>query len=171
MIQRLWSGGRVTVVSFCGAMLGACASAPAPEPIAQPVTAPIVQAQPHPVVVQDYSKIPLARFRVCLSVEDGTKERLDCYDAIVPPEPKAAHARAKIISECRFVGEEDARLKCFNSFLVERPRVAATPPAPPPLVRHTTTTKRYIRKGRGGCGSRGGAGYRLPSGKCASKRR
>jgi hypothetical protein len=156
-------------LTFFGAALAACASTPAPEPIAAPIAQPVMAPIAQPIAVQDYSKIPLARFRVCLAIEDGTKERLDCYDAIVPPEPWAAHARAKIISECRFIAEEDARLKCFNSFLVERPRVAAAPP-PQPVVRHTTTTKHYVRKGRGGCGSRGGAGYRLPSGKCASRR-
>jgi hypothetical protein len=163
-------GARVSILRslavLCGAFLTACASVPAPEPIATPVAA----AQAQPVAIQDYAKIPLARFRACLAMEDGTKERLDCYDGIVPPEPKAAHARAKIISECRFIREEDGRLQCFNSFLVERPRVATSPP-PPPVVRHTAPTVRYVRKGRGGCGSRGGAGYRLPSGKCASRRR
>jgi hypothetical protein len=169
-MKRLASGAAVT---FFGVALAACASTPAPDAPTPAVTAvqvPPVAAAAQPVVVQEHSKIPLSRFRTCLAIEDGTKERLDCYDGIVPPEPKAVHARAKIISECRFIVEEDARLKCFNSFLVERPRIAASPP-PLPAVRHTTTTKHHMRKGRGGCGSRGGAGYRLPSGKCASKRR
>ena len=122
------------------------------------------------------AQIPIQRFRACLSIEDMTKERLDCYDAIVPPEPKAVHARPKVIVECRFVKEEDERIQCFNSFLIERtttkPKAAATPAPLPPTVRHNpTTTTQHVRRGRGGCGSRGGAGYRLPSGKCASRRR
>jgi hypothetical protein len=28
----------------------------------------------------------------------------------------------------------------------------------------------YVRHGRGGCGSRGGAGYRLPNGRCAGRK-
>lgn len=153
--------------TFLGVSLIGCAGTV----VAPPPQAP-VQAQP--VVTRDFSQISLAEFRACLAIEDMTKERLDCYDAIVPPEPRDVHARAKTIVECRFVKEEDARLRCFNSFLVEQ-RVATRSPRtttpPPPAIRHTTTTRRYVRTGRGGCGSRGGAGYRLPSGKCASKRR
>jgi hypothetical protein len=40
--------------------------------------------------------------------------------------------------------------------------------APSPVIRTTTVT--YVPTGRGGCGSRGGPGYRLASGKCASYR-
>jgi hypothetical protein len=119
------------------------------------------------------AQIPIQRFRACLSIEDMTKERLDCYDAIAPPEPKAVHARPKVIVECRFVKEEDERIQCFNSFLIERTTTKPKVTAPlPPIVRHSpTTTTERVRRGRGGCGSRGGAGYRLPNGKCASKRR
>jgi hypothetical protein len=42
---------------------------------------------------------------------------------------------------------------------------------PRPIIRTPTSTVRYIRRGRGGCGSRGGPGYRLPNGKCAGHRR
>jgi hypothetical protein len=161
---------RGAAVMLFGASLAGCAGS-LPPPEAQ------VQIQPQPVAMQSSALISIERFRACLAIEDMTKERLDCYDAIVAPEPKAIRSKAKTIVECRFVKEEDQRLTCFNSFLVERPTakppMTATAPAlPPPVVRHTpTTTTRYVRKGRGGCGSRGGAGYRLPSGRCASKRR
>ena len=36
-----------------------------------------------------------------------------------------------------------------------------------PSPRVATAHRTYVRHGRGGCGSRGGPGYRLPNGKCA----
>lgn len=118
------------------------------------------------------------RLRGCLLIEDMTKERLDCYDAIVPPQPKPRPPVAKTITDCKFLKEEDERLICYNRFL-ERP----LRPAPPKvtaaapkvnaasLITRPSTQKSYVRRGRGGCGSRGGAGYRLPNGKCASRKR
>lgn len=44
----------------------------------------------------------------------------------------------------------------------------AQPPQPVASTKITTDRKAYVRRGRGGCGSRGGPGYRLPNGKCAS---
>lgn len=38
------------------------------------------------------------------------------------------------------------------------------------VLRTTVTQPTQVRRARGGCGSRGGAGYRLPNGKCASRR-
>jgi hypothetical protein len=156
---------RVLGATLLAAGLAGCAST---------VTSPPVQPQVQPIAVQPSAPVTLDSFRPCLAIDDMTKERLDCYDAIVPPEPRTPPPRATTIVECRFVREEDARLRCFNGFLVEQ-RVATRPPrtgaAPPPAIRRTATTKRYVRKGRGGCGSRGGPGYRLPSGKCASHRR
>ena|SRR5665213_181317 len=46
----------------------------------------------------------------------------------------------------------------------------AQPPQPVVSTRHSTAREVYVRHGRGGCGSRGGPGYRLPNGKCASWR-
>jgi hypothetical protein len=69
--------------------------------------------------------IPLDRFRPCIAIDDMTKERLDCFDALVAPEPKPAPPKARSIVECRFLREEDARLLCYNSFLATR-----TPPGP-----------------------------------------
>jgi hypothetical protein len=52
----------------------------------------------------------------CLDIEDQTKERLNCYDAMIKPEPKETSAPAKTVKDCRFVKEEDQRLACFNRF-------------------------------------------------------
>lgn len=59
----------------------------------------------------------------CLEVEDESKERLDCYDAIVPPKPKPKKAApANGVMHCRYVKEEDERLKCFNGFAEKIPK-------------------------------------------------
>ena len=64
------------------------------------------------------------KLRGCLTIEDGSKERLDCYDGIVPPDPKPKPSVAKVVDECKFLKEEDERLGCFNRFLVQPARPA-----------------------------------------------
>src|SRR5438477_13059833 len=64
------------------------------------------------------------KFRGCLTIEDGSKERLDCYDGIVPPDPKPKPPVAKVVADCKFLKEEDERLGCFNRFLVPSARPA-----------------------------------------------
>jgi hypothetical protein len=71
------------------------------------------------------------KLRGCLAIEDGSKERLDCYDGIVPPDPKPKPPVAKAVSDCKFLKEEDERLGCFNRFSAEQPAQLAHPkPAP-----------------------------------------
>ncbi len=60
--------------------------------------------------------------RSCLDVEDQTKERLDCYDDKIKPEPKQVSAPAKTVQDCRFLKEEDERLNCFNRFVNTPPK-------------------------------------------------
>jgi hypothetical protein len=132
------------------------------------------------------AQIPMQQFQSCGSIEDMTKERLDCFDALVPPEPRAVNLPAKTITECRFIREEDERLTCFNRFVlnppatgrsivtqrrpVRKPTAVTTTVLPTPPVRHETSAHvSRVRHSRG-CGSRGGPGYRLPSGRCASRR-
>jgi hypothetical protein len=186
----------------------------------------------------------IERLRGCLSIDNMTKERLNCYDAIVPPEPIAAAPKAKTVLECRFLREEDERIICFNGFLSNRafiapavtPKTSMPPttvtPNPPKqvwirtdgqrvtgnerfqqqfdtdraeclakfgqttdLFKYRMSLRRYemvladeaekvlaakraatipphvttVTTSRtGGCGSRGGPGYRLSNGKCAS---
>ena len=75
------------------------------------------------------------KLRGCLTIEDGSKERLDCYDGVVPPDPKPKPPIAKVVAECKFLKEEDERLGCFNRFLAQpvAPKAArkAAPKAPP----------------------------------------
>ncbi len=69
----------------------------------------------------------------CLLIDDMTKERLDCFDAIFPPAPKPSAQKAKNISECKFYKEEDERLICYNGFVAPRkqPPKAPKSKAPP----------------------------------------
>src|SRR5437016_776166 len=64
------------------------------------------------------------QLRGCLSIDNMTKERLNCYDAIVRPEPIAVAPKAKTVLECRFLREEDERIVCFNGFLSDRAFIA-----------------------------------------------
>jgi hypothetical protein len=61
----------------------------------------------------------------CLDVDDETKERLDCYDAAIPPKPKPKASPANGVMDCRFVKEEDERLKCFNGFAEKIPKFSS----------------------------------------------
>lgn len=64
----------------------------------------------------------LETLRSCLDIEDQTKERLDCYDDKIKPEPKQVSAAAKTVQDCRFLKEEDERLNCFNRFVNPPPK-------------------------------------------------
>jgi len=64
-----------------------------------------------------------ARLQACLEIDDATKERLNCYDAIFPPTPKPKAPAAKGVMDCRFVKEEDERLTCFNGFAEKIPKL------------------------------------------------
>jgi hypothetical protein len=61
----------------------------------------------------------------CLEIDDETKDRLDCYDAILPPKPKPKSAPANGVMDCRYVKEEDERLKCFNGFAEKIPKFSS----------------------------------------------
>jgi hypothetical protein len=63
------------------------------------------------------------KLQVCQDIDDGTKDRLACYDTIFKPEPKAKPAAAKGVNECRFLKEEDERLTCYNGFADKIPKL------------------------------------------------
>jgi hypothetical protein len=63
------------------------------------------------------------RLQACLDLDDGTKDRLNCYDAIIPPAPKPKPAKAKGYADCKFFKEEDERLACFNGFAESIPKL------------------------------------------------
>jgi hypothetical protein len=63
------------------------------------------------------------KLQACLEIEDATKGRLDCYDAIFPPKPNPKAPAAKGVADCRFTKEEDERLTCFNGFAEKIPQL------------------------------------------------
>jgi hypothetical protein len=66
------------------------------------------------------------KLMACLDIDDESKERLDCYDAAVPPKPpKAKAGPTNGVMDCRFVKEEDERLKCFNGFAEKIPKFSS----------------------------------------------
>jgi hypothetical protein len=73
----------------------------------------------------------MTKLKDCLLIEDGYKERLDCYDAVIPPDPKPNAKKPKVVTECRFLKEQDERLACYNRFVNKKspPPPAAKPPA------------------------------------------
>jgi len=94
-------------------------------PAAPPAKAPVhakskAKAPPGP------PKSLAEKLLACLDIDDETKERLDCFDAAVPPKPpKAKAGTANGVMDCRFVKEEDERLKCFNGFAEKIPKFSS----------------------------------------------
>jgi hypothetical protein len=82
---------------------------------------PLVQIKSHNPPAKPQSIA--ARLQACLDIDDQTKERLDCYDAIFPAQPKPMAPAAKAVSDCRFSKEEDERLTCFNGFAERIPKL------------------------------------------------
>ena len=94
-----------------------------------PATPPTVGGKPL-VVVGSKGKTEAAKplsvaqkLQACQDIDDGTKERLNCYDAVYAPQPKPKAAAAKSVSECRFQKEEDERLTCYNKFADKIPQL------------------------------------------------
>lgn len=71
------------------------------------------------------SKSLAEKLLACLDIDDESKERLDCYDAAIPPKPKPKASPANGVMDCRFVKEEDERLKCFNGFAEKIPKFSS----------------------------------------------
>ena len=64
------------------------------------------------------------KLQACLDVDDGTKDRLNCYDAVLPPKPNPkAKAPAKSVTECNAFKDEEERLTCFNDFVEKLPKL------------------------------------------------
>ena len=82
---------------------------------------PLVQAKPRKAAPAKPQSIAV-RLQACLDIDDNTKERLDCFDAVIKPEPKEKAPAAKRVSDCKFTKEEDERLACFNGFVEKLPK-------------------------------------------------
>lgn len=85
---------------------------------------PLVQVKPRRAAPAKPLSVAV-RLQACLEIEDGSKGRLDCYDAVIAPQPKAKAPEAKAIKDCRFIKEEDERLACFNGFVERIPKLPA----------------------------------------------
>ena len=104
-------------------------------PAKQPMVGdkPLVQVQPKGTATAAKSKgapekpkSMAQKLQACLELDDGTKERLNCYDAVIAPKPKAkqtAKGPQKSVTECSGVKEEDERLTCFNGFVEKLPKL------------------------------------------------
>ena len=108
---------------------GAAVAQTSPPPAGAPPTVgdkPLVQVKPpkaktKAAAAPEHQSIA-KRLQACLEIDDGTKGRLDCYDAVFPPKPNPKAAAAKGVADCRFKKEEDERLGCFNGFAESIPK-------------------------------------------------
>jgi hypothetical protein len=63
----------------------------------------------------------LKKLQRCLEFKDMTKPRLDCYDAIVPPQTKLKSLPAElVVNDCRFL-KDDKKLICSTDLSTGRP--------------------------------------------------
>jgi hypothetical protein len=86
---------------------------------------PLVQVQSRHAAAPKNQSVA-EKLQACLDIDDGTKGRLDCYDAVVTPKPKPKPAVAKGVMDCRFIKEQDDRLACFNGFAESIPKLPHT---------------------------------------------
>src|ERR1700709_908585 len=111
---------RWMALALAGALCSTAAMAQdKPPPAAAKPAAHAKQAKPKAAPAKPQSIA--ARLQACLEIDDATKERLTCYDAVFPPTPKPKPAAAKGVTDCRFIKEEDERLTCFNGFAEKIP--------------------------------------------------
>ena len=101
-------------------------------PPADPASPPTVGGKPLVVVgskktaaagKKEKPLSPAQKLQACQDIDDATKERLNCYDAIYAPQPKPKAPAAKSVTDFRFVKEEDERLTCFNGFADKIPKL------------------------------------------------
>jgi len=83
---------------------------------------------------QAHAQVSADELKKCLFIEDMTKERLDCFDKLIRPEAIQVlqQAAPRTVNDCRYIKEQDARLKCFNRFVTAAASPAPQRPAPKP---------------------------------------
>ena len=85
---------------------------------------PLVQVKPKGPPAKPQSIA--VRLQTCLDIDDGTKGRLECYDAVFPPKPSPTgkpKPGSKAVADCRLTKEEDERLACYNGFVERLPKL------------------------------------------------
>ena len=87
---------------------------------------PLVQVKPHgaasPKAAAPNNQSVAQKLQACLDIDDGTKDRLNCYDGIFPPKPSPKARAAKAVADCHLIKEEDERLNCYNGFAEKLPK-------------------------------------------------
>lgn len=114
---------RVLISLMAMTMMSAVASAQSAPPMVG--DKPLVQVRPKGGAAKPKPNALAAKLQECLAIEDGSKERLDCYDAVIAPKPAAGKRKlppAKAVADCRLVKEQDERLSCFNGFAERLPK-------------------------------------------------
>jgi hypothetical protein len=101
----------IVLATVCSAAAFAQSSPPAAE------SKPPAQVKPHATAKPTSIA---GKLQACLEIDDGTKGRLDCYDAVIAPKPKPPVAKG--VMDCRYFKEEDERLGCFNGFAESVPK-------------------------------------------------
>jgi hypothetical protein len=110
------------IVVFCAtAALAQQDDAPPPAPAAKPPA----HAKSKAAVPKGPPKSLAEKLLACLEIDDETKDRLDCFDAAIPPKPRPKAAPVNGVMDCRFVKEQDERLKCFNGFAEKIPKFSS----------------------------------------------
>lgn len=105
------------MLAFAAVLYSAAALAQSGQPPADQPAAP-KQAKAKSAKGTATPKGPIAvRLQACQEIEDGTKERLNCYDEVIAPAPKPKAITAKTVMDCKFTKEEDERLSCYNGFV------------------------------------------------------
>lgn len=120
-------------ILFPAAAFAQSTTAPAPAAGAPPTVGgkPLVQvgakkppaAKKEAAGKKDAPKSVAQKLQACQDIDDATKERLQCYDAIFAPQPKPKAPAAKAVNDCRFIKEEDERLTCYNGFADKLPKL------------------------------------------------
>ena len=124
------------ILLFVAVLYSAAAIAQSNPPASPPMVGgkPLAQVKPKGAATAAKSKAApekpksmAAKLQACLEIDDATKERLNCYDAVIPPKAKAKqNAKAgapKAVTECSAIKEEDERLTCYNGFVEKLPKL------------------------------------------------
>jgi len=112
------------MLAFAAVLYSAAALAQTSAPPAAQADKPAAEAKPAKAPKATTAKGAVApRLQACQDIEDGTKGRLDCYDAVIKPEPNPKAPAPKTVMQCKFTKEEDERLNCYNGFVDSMPKL------------------------------------------------